>query len=194
MSSLETSAAKSDSKPVSSILFRTIAGLIDCILIAIIDSALMYAFWVIGMASGLLDARPEHWAQLLYTIPLFLLDGLSGIAAPIAMVYLNLAGAFPEKTLNLANAFFLCIMVVNWLYHAEFESSNTRGTPGKLAMDLAVVNARNGGPIGFASASFRHFAKFLSSAILFIGYLPIFGRDKRSLHDLISNCAVSSES
>jgi len=154
----------------------------------------MYLFWLIGMATGLLDARPEHWTQLFFTIPLFLLDGLTGVAAPIAMVYMNMANAFPEKTLPLANAFFVSLMFVNWLYHAEFESSNTRGTPGKLAMDLAVVNSKNGSPIGFASATIRHFAKLFSVSILFIGYLPIFGRRKQSLHDLISNCTVSSDS
>lgn len=194
LSRLESSDANADSKLSSSILVRTIAGAIDCLLIAVIDCTVMYAFWLIGMAAGLLDSRPEHWTQLFFTIPLFLLDGLTGLAAPAAMVYLNMSNAFPEKTINLANAFFVSIIFVNWLYHAEFESSNTRGTPGKLAMDLAVVNAKNGTTIGFASASIRHFAKLFSSAILFVGYLPIFGRRKQSLHDLISNCTVSSDS
>lgn len=175
-------------------MFRAIAGLIDCLLIAVLDCMLMYMFWLIGMATGLLDARPEHWGQLLCTIPLFLLDGLTGVAAPAAMVYLNMANAFPSKTLQLANAFFVSIMFANWLYHVEFESSETRGTPGKLAMDLAVVNANNGSPVGFASATLRHFAKVISATLLFIGYLPIFGSRKQSLHDLISNCVISSDS
>lgn len=194
LSSPERSDVDIEHKPTSSVGFRLIGGLIDCILIAVIDSMVMYMFWLIGMAAGLLDARPEHWTQLFCTIPLFLLDGLTGVAAPVAMVYLNMANAYPEKTLNLANAFFVSIIFVNWLYHAEFESSNTRGTPGKLAMDLAIVNAKNGSPISFASATIRHFAKLLSSVILFIGYLPIFGPDKQCLHDLISNCTVSSDS
>jgi uncharacterized RDD family membrane protein YckC len=190
---IESSEAEAHYKPVSPILYRMIAGLIDCVVIAIIDCALMYAFWIVGMAAGILDARPEHWMHIICTIPLFLLDGLTGIAVPVAMIYMNYANAFPAITVSYANAFFVTLMLANWLYHAEFESSSTRGTPGKLAMELAVVSARNGGDIGFGSATLRHFAKILSSTILFIGYLPIFGKRKLSLHDQISDCAVSSD-
>jgi uncharacterized RDD family membrane protein YckC len=167
-----------------------IANLIDAILIALTDCVVMYAFWVIGMAAGVLDATPEHWAQILCTAPLFLLDGLIVVAAPAAMLYLNSVGAFPEATSTLANAFFISIICVNWLYHAVFESSPARGTPGKIFMEIAVVQPRRGS-VSFTAATIRHFAKILSAITFFV---PLFDKEKRScLHDKVSGSNVISE-
>jgi len=178
------------SKPHSAMIPRLIAKLIDALLIATIDSILMYAFWVIGMASGLLDATPAHWFQILCTFPLFFLDGLCVFAVPAALIYLNFADAFPMQTATLANTFFVTIITVNWLYFSMFESSPTRGTPGKVFMELAVVDP-NGRSIDFVSASIRHAAKLISTLTLF---LPVFGTYKNCcLHDLISNSCVAVE-
>ncbi len=178
------------SKPHSAIVPRLIAKLIDALLIAIIDSILMYAFWVIGMASGLLDATPVHWFQIFCTFPLFILDGLCVFAAPAALIYLNFADAFPMQTATLANIFFVTIISANWLYFSMFESSPTRGTPGKVFMELAVVGP-NGRSIDFVSASIRHAAKLISALTL---SLPLFGTNRNScLHDLISNSSVAGE-
>lgn len=150
----------------------------------------MYAFWLIGMATEILDAAPSHWLQLFCALPFFIADGLTVAAAPLAMVYLNLVGAFPEQTLLLANAFFVTMICTNWLYFSLFESSPARGTPGKVFMELAVVG-QNGSDLGFISASVRHFSKLLSALTL---YIPLVGRDKRScLHDAISRSSVVTE-
>ena len=75
-------------------------------------------------------------------------------------------------------------LIVGWLYFALMESANQQSTIGKLMMGLAVVT-EDGSPLTFRRASGRFFAKMLSSILLFIGYLPIFGK-KRTLHDRLS--------
>lgn len=167
-----------------------IAKVIDAILIAFIDGIFMYAFWLIGMATGVLDAAPSHWYQLFCTLPLFFIDGLTVVAAPAMLIYLNAAGAFPAQTSILANTFFITIICVNWLYFSVFESSPAQGTPGKIFMELAVVDP-NGSTIGFLPASIRHFAKIISAVSL---YLPLFGSDrKRCIHDAVSQTSVVVE-
>lgn len=183
-------SATVQSKPISALLPRMSAAVIDAILVAVLDCLLMYIFWIIGMVTGILDASPDHWVQMIYTSPLFLLDGFTVLAAPAAWIYLNNAQAFPVETQTLANFFFLALICTNWLYHAGFESSAVRGTPGKVFVDIAIVGS-NGRPISFAHASLRHFAKALG---VFTFFLPIFGNARKScLHDLLSRSSVVSE-
>lgn len=189
-----TTHPSSEIKPVSAIVPRAIAGLIDALLITVVDCLLMYSFWIAGMAAGILDHSADHWLQILYTAPLFFLDGLFAAAIPFALIYLNSVGAFHERTATLANTFFASTIAVNWLYHAYFESSGARGTLGKAFLDVVVVDAKSGRHIGFLRASLRHFCKLFSALIACIGFLSIFGkRKKRMLHDLISRCEVSLE-
>jgi uncharacterized RDD family membrane protein YckC len=142
------------------------------------------------MVSGLLDASPSHWIQIFCAFPLFFIDGLSVIAAPAVLVYFNVVDAFPSQTETLANSFFVSIMVANWLYFSLFESSAARGTPGKIFMELAVVD-RDGKSVDFLTASIRHLSKLCAAIAL---YLPYFGQKRnRCLHDLISNSFVETE-
>ncbi len=80
--------------------------------------------------------------------------------------------------------------ITEWLYYALSESSKWQATPGKLILGLKVVDA-NFQKIGFARASGRYFAKFLSTFCLGIGYLmPLFTQKKQALHDLVANCVI----
>jgi len=167
-----------------------LASLIDAVLITVIDCVLMYAFWVIGMAAGILDSSSSHWLQIACTAPLFFLDALTVVAAPLVMFYFNATQAVPEQTANLANAFFLSVICVNWLYHAVFESSHSQGTPGKIFLELSVLR-RNGGSVDFLGATMRHLLKLVSALTLF---LPMFGKEKKQcVHDLISRATVFAE-
>ena len=81
-------------------------------------------------------------------------------------------------------------IVVSWLYFSLFESSDKRGTPGKMACGLIVTDLA-GGRIGFGRATGRFFAKFLSGLILMIGYLmAAFTQRKQGLHDMIAGTLV----
>jgi uncharacterized RDD family membrane protein YckC len=63
-------------------------------------------------------------------------------------------------------------------------------TLGKMAFHIRVVS-RDGGPLSFGQAAFRHLGSWLSAAILGIGYLvAAFRADKRALHDLIAGTRV----
>lgn len=63
-------------------------------------------------------------------------------------------------------------------------------TVGKKPFDLYVVKA-DGGRCSFLRALGREISKYLSAAILCVGYLMVaFRKDKRGLHDLIAGTAV----
>jgi uncharacterized RDD family membrane protein YckC len=80
--------------------------------------------------------------------------------------------------------------VAKWLYYAFMESSASRGTLGKMALGLQVID-RNGQTISFGRATGRYFAKILSSMILMIGYIMAgFTAKKQALHDIICDTYV----
>lgn len=77
-----------------------------------------------------------------------------------------------------------------WLYYAVMESSNMQGTFGKMAMGLKVTDL-NGKKLRFGKATARYFLKWLSTGMLFVGYLfPFFTEKRQALHDLLSGCLV----
>ncbi len=81
-------------------------------------------------------------------------------------------------------------VVSGWLYFAFFESSSKQATLGKMALGIKVTDL-NGKPIGFWTATVRHFGKILSTLILFIGFIMIvFTRQKQGLHDMMAGCLV----
>jgi len=58
-------------------------------------------------------------------------------------------------------------------------------TPGKKAYSLKVVDSNNGGNISFLRALLR-FIIFLFSATIVLGLLlPLYRKDKKSLHDIL---------
>jgi uncharacterized RDD family membrane protein YckC len=86
--------------------------------------------------------------------------------------------------------YYLYYIIIVWLYFAAMESSNNQGTLGKMALSLKVTDI-NGNRISFGRATGRHFAKFLSSLTLMIGYmLAGWTKYKQALHDLIAETLV----
>jgi uncharacterized RDD family membrane protein YckC len=76
------------------------------------------------------------------------------------------------------------------LYYVFFECSTHQGTPGKIALGLRVTDI-DGGRIGPLRSAARYFAKYLSAAILMIGFfMAIFTRRRQALHDLIAGTVV----
>jgi uncharacterized RDD family membrane protein YckC len=81
-------------------------------------------------------------------------------------------------------------LAIGWLYFAMMESSGTQATLGKMALGLKVTDV-NGDQIGFGRATGRHFAKFLSMIILYIGFIMAgFTEQKQGLHDIIAGTLV----
>lgn len=84
----------------------------------------------------------------------------------------------------------LAAIVINWLYFAIQESSPKQGTIGKQALNIVVTDL-NGEKVSFARATGRHFAKYISGLIIFIGYIMIFFTEKKQgLHDIIASTLV----
>ena len=80
--------------------------------------------------------------------------------------------------------------VAPWLYEAFMLSSEWQATVGKRAMSI-VVTGLDGGRISFARASARHFAKYISGFLLFIGFImAAFTAKKQALHDMIAETFV----
>ena len=88
---------------------------------------------------------------------------------------------------------FLSSIAVYLCYFAIFESSTWQATPGKKALGIKVTDL-NGQRISFARATGRLAGKFLSAAILYIGYLMcIWTHKKQCLQDIMAGCLVVSE-
>jgi uncharacterized RDD family membrane protein YckC len=81
-------------------------------------------------------------------------------------------------------------LIGGWLYEALMESSAKQATLGKMLLGLMVTDEA-GNRISFARASGRHFAKYISSFTLFIGYIMAgFTAKKQALHDMIAGTLV----
>jgi uncharacterized RDD family membrane protein YckC len=85
---------------------------------------------------------------------------------------------------------FLLSIVFNWFYSAGMESSQRQGTIGKILMNIKVTDLY-GRRVSFFVATNRHFAKYLSALLLFIGYAMIlFDAKNQGLHDKIADTLV----
>jgi uncharacterized RDD family membrane protein YckC len=84
----------------------------------------------------------------------------------------------------------MLVVIIPWVYYAGFESSRSQATPGKVLMRIEVTDLDGTRPT-FARATLRHFAKFISALIIFIGFLMIgLTKKKQGLHDKIAGCLV----
>ncbi|MBN9350075.1 MAG: RDD family protein [Chitinophagaceae bacterium] len=84
----------------------------------------------------------------------------------------------------------IVFLIVNWLYFSLQESSARQATIGKLSAGIKVCT-ENYERLSFANATGRFFAKILSAAVLFTGFIMVaFNDKKRGLHDRISKTFV----
>jgi len=119
---------------------------------------------------------------------------LSLITLPVSVVFpdgtdFSQSTASPDDNI-LATILYIVIM---WIYASTLESSKWQATLGKKALGLRVVDS-NGNRVSFARATGRHFAKIISTALLFIGYFMAgWTKQKRALHDMIANTLVIKE-
>ena len=84
-------------------------------------------------------------------------------------------------------------ILLPWVYEALMTSMDRQATVGKMVFGLVVVGP-NGERLTFARATARHFSKYLSAAILGIGFImAAFTAGKRALHDVIAETHVVFE-
>jgi uncharacterized RDD family membrane protein YckC len=77
-----------------------------------------------------------------------------------------------------------------WLYAAGLESSRWQATIGKRWLNLRVTDS-HGERLGFLQATGRHFAKYLSGVIFFLGFIAaLFSSRGLALHDRLARTRV----
>ena len=92
-----------------------------------------------------------------------------------------------------ALSFMPLIMLLQYAILAVYDTcfvGKYGATPGKMACKIKVVVA-DGAPVSYSRALGRHFAKWLSSLIMGIGFLmAAFDDERRTLHDRICETRV----
>jgi uncharacterized RDD family membrane protein YckC len=119
------------------------------------------------------------------------------VVAPVGMIFggLGMAGmmsGIPHRGLRILGGGVTIVLLIfgSWLYEAFMESSSYQATLGKMIFGMKVTDL-NGNRISFERATGRHFAKWLSTMILGIGYIMVGLSDrKQGLHDLLAGTLV----
>jgi len=147
---------------------RLIAFIVDIILILLFD---LVAATVLGLIRGIQNS----YFYFVQHVP---------------ADQLTTEGTMGAMLGSIIAAYGILLIVIPWLYYAGFESSRSQATPGKLLMRIVVTDL-NGNKPTFARVTLRHFAKFLSTLIIFIGFLMIgLTKKRQGLHDTIAGCLV----
>lgn len=134
------------------------------------------------------DARPiGFWARVVASIVDTIVTFI--VAIVTAFVFGCVIGVIGGNAEFVGQLIGIC---ASWLYCALMEASEVQATLGKLVIGAKVVDA-NGDRLTFGRATGRHFAKYLSTFLLLIGYIMVaFDERKRGLHDMIAGTYVIS--
>jgi len=147
---------------------RFVAFIVDFIIILLFD---LVAMAVLGLTRGIQNSY-------FYFVQHIAVDTLTPEGTMAALLGSILA------------AYGIVLIVIPWLYFAGFESSRSQATPGKLLMHIVVTDMTGNKPT-FARVTLRHFTKFVSALIIFIGFLMIgLTKKRQGLHDSIAGCLV----
>ncbi len=122
--------------------------------------------------------------------PVAAIFGIGGLAA--SGLGLGLKHGVASLPLLIFGSGVLAVFTIgaSWLYEALMLSSPYQATLGKMIFGMKVTDLY-GNRISFGRATGRHFAKWLSTMILFIGYIMVgFTERKQGLHDLLAGTLV----
>ena len=146
---------------------------------------------------------PEYagfWLRVAaYIIDYFVLGFVLGILVVFIGLAMGLSAAIFHDMEDPANQVVIITLsailgitsvAASWLYYALLESGSYQGTLGKMVLNLKVTDLE-GERISFVRATGRFFGKFLSSFIIYIGYIMIgFTEKQQGLHDILAGCLV----
>ena len=121
------------------------------------------------------------------------IDGIitGGVSFLLAMIPSLVLGMLNSEQFTLIRSILsnAISIIIPAIYSTSF-IGKFAATPGKMACGLKVV-MYDGDRVSFGRALGRHFAEWLSSIILLIGYImAAFDDEKRTLHDRICNTRV----
>ena len=81
--------------------------------------------------------------------------------------------------------------LIGLAYFIYFEGSPSGQTIGKRALNIRIIDADNGGPIGYGRAVLRYFARILSALPCALGYFwMLWDKNKQTWHDKITTDVV----
>jgi len=140
-----------------------------------VNGAMNYAGFWIRFGALAIDGFILGIANLLLFVPL-------GILAPVS-----------EENPFIFLSFMPLLMIFQYAIPAVYDTwfvGKYGATPGKMACNLKIV-VEDGSRVTYLRALGRHFAKWLSSMILAIGFImAAFDDQKRTLHDRICETRV----
>jgi uncharacterized RDD family membrane protein YckC len=145
-----------------------------------------------AMAAAATLSGPLEYAGFGLRVGAFLIDFGVWLAVGIVMsVMLGILAAVGGDMFGLVS---VLVQVVNFFagmaYYILLESSPWQGTVGKKVLGLKVTDT-DGERISIARAVGRYFGHFVSTIILFGGYLfPLFTEKRQALHDLLAGTLV----
>ena len=115
------------------------------------------------------------------------------IANMIIFIPLGILAPTSEENPFIILSLMPLLMIAQYAIPAAYDTwfvGKYGATPGKMACKIKVVVA-DGGRVTYMRAFGRHFAKWLSSMILAIGFImAAFDDEKRTLHDRICETRV----
>tara|TARA_A100001037_G_C14700637_1_gene435813 strand:- start:87 stop:542 length:456 start_codon:yes stop_codon:yes gene_type:complete len=141
------------------------------------------------------DVMPHRHAGFLLRVVAALIDlGIVWMFAWLvaSLLGISLLAATPTELADttLVHVLISITLFAAWIYFAAMESSAMQASLGKAFMGLYVADL-GGARASFLRTSVRHWSKFLSTAIFFVGYLMvIFPPRRQGLHDMLAGCLV----
>lgn len=128
------------------------------------------------------ESNTLNYAGFLRRFLAFLIDGFfTGILSLLFGFFIG-----NDLIMNISLGAF-----INIIYFSVFDSSELMGTPGKALLSIVVVTENNPNRISFQSALIRYLCKYISSAVLLLGYLiQPFTNRRQTFHDLVANTIV----
>jgi uncharacterized RDD family membrane protein YckC len=86
-------------------------------------------------------------------------------------------------------------ILIDLAYFTYLEGSASGQTIGKKLLSIRVIDFNSGGSIGYPRAFGRYLGRFLSSAVLLLGYLwMLWDKEKQTWHDkLVSSVVVPTD-
>jgi uncharacterized RDD family membrane protein YckC len=110
---------------------------------------------------------------------------IDGIVAAVVLAVLTSA---------LKGAGYAIGLVATIAYFVLLEGGPTGQTLGKRALGIRVISFQDGGPIGHGRAFIRYIGRFVSSIVIYLGYLwMLWDKERQTWHDKFANAVVVPE-
>ena len=137
---------------------------------------------------------PQYFGSFDQRLLASVLDWLlvAGVCIVVALIIVLFIDDKATRTL-IALSLLIIVPVAKLIYHTAMESSAKQATFGKQLLRIKVCDIQ-GERISFGHAAGRNFAKILSVATLFIGYLfSFFNKQQQCLHDMVAGTLVMKD-